>query len=225
MEEMSAVTQVPMFCPMMIGMAVLNGTTPVSASACRIPTEADEDWMMAVTASPIRVPSTGLLNISRMDVKRLSSARGATASDIVSIPNIRMANPIRIIPILCFFSFLENMRKQMPISARTGENEEGLSRLIHTAFPLTPVRESSQEVTVVPMLAPMITPTACSSFMIPELTKPTTMTVVADEDWMTAVTARPRRTPEKRVEVSFSSSCSMRPPESIVSPSPMAFMP
>ena len=38
------------------------------------------------------------------------------------------------------------------------------------------------DVIVVPMLAPIIMPTACVSFIIPELTKPTTITVVADED-------------------------------------------
>ena len=36
------------------------------------------------------------------------------------------------------------------------------------------------------MLEPMITPTACFSVIMPELTKPTTMTVVAEEDWITA---------------------------------------
>lgn len=43
-------------------------------------------------------------------------------------------------------------------------------------------------VTVVPMLAPMMMPTVCSSFMIPELTKPTHMTVVAAEEWIRPVT-------------------------------------
>ena len=37
-------------------------------------------------------------------------------------------------------------------------------------------------------------PTACVSFMMPEFTKPTTMTVVAEDDWITAVTPAPKRT-------------------------------
>ena len=40
--EMIAVTQVPMFCPIMIGNAVLKLTAPVAQSACKIPTDADE---------------------------------------------------------------------------------------------------------------------------------------------------------------------------------------
>ena len=39
----------------------------------------------------------------------------------------------------------------------------------------------SKAVTVVPMFAPMITPMDCLSVMSPELTNPTTITVVADE--------------------------------------------
>ena len=41
--------------------------------------------------------------------------------------------------------------------------------------------ETSQDVTVVPMFAPMMTPTACVSDSTPALTKPTTITVVAEE--------------------------------------------
>lgn len=40
--EMIAVTQVPMFCPIMIGNAVLKLTAPVAQSACKIPTDAEE---------------------------------------------------------------------------------------------------------------------------------------------------------------------------------------
>ena len=58
-------------------------------------------------------------------------------------------------------------------------------------------------VMVVPMLAPMMIHTACRSVIMPELTKPTTMTVVAEEDWMTAVMPAPTATPRKRLAVSF----------------------
>ena len=46
-------------------------------------------------------------------------------------------------------------------------------------------------VIVVPMLAPMITPIDWESWSNPALTKLTTMTVVADEDWTIAVMANP----------------------------------
>ena len=47
---------------------------------------------------------------------------------------------------------------------------------------LKPRAEISHAVTVVPMLAPMMIPIACATFIIPEFTNPTTITVVAEDD-------------------------------------------
>ena len=44
-----------------------------------------------------------------------------------------------------------------------------------------PERLKIQAVIVVPMLEPIITPIACVSFIMPELTSPTSITVTADE--------------------------------------------
>ena len=65
-------------------------------------------------------------------------------------------------------------------------------------------RATSCPVMVVPMLAPMMIHTACCRVIIPEFTNPTTMTVVAEEDWMMAVMPAPTRTPMKRLAVSRS---------------------
>ena len=62
-----------------------------------------------------------------------------------------------------------------------GENPDGLSRRIKKLTPCRPERLRIQLVTVVPTLLPMITPTAWCSCIRPLLTKPTTMTVVAEE--------------------------------------------
>ena len=78
---------------------------------------------------------------------------------------------------------------------------------------------------MVPMLAPMIIPTTWESFMIPEFTKPTTITVVADEDWITAVTPIPRRTALIGLDVRVSKICSSFPPATFASPSPIKFIP
>ena len=56
-------------------------------------------------------------------------------------------------------------------------------------------RRSNCAVTVVPILAPMMMPTVCSSFMMPALTKPTHMTVVAAELWISPVTTAPQKDP------------------------------
>ena len=76
-----------------------------------------------------------------------------------------------------------------------------------------PVRLKSHEVTVVPMFAPMMIPIACDSFMMPEFTKPTTMTVVAEDDWITAVTPAPSNTDLNGFEVRLSKIRSNFPPD------------
>ena len=53
-------------------------------------------------------------------------------------------------------------------------------------------------VTVVPMFAPKMTPIACWSEISPALTKPTVITLVADELWMSAVTPSPAKIAKKR---------------------------
>ena len=50
-------------------------------------------------------------------------------------------------------------------------------------------------VILVPILAPMIILMPCITFIIPEFTKPTTITEVAEEDWMIAVTPAPSKIP------------------------------
>lgn len=69
--------------------------------------------------------------------------------------------------------------------------------------PCIPVSDNSHDVIVVPILAPIITPIACDSLIIPEFTKPTTITVVADDDWITAVTKAPSMMALKGLEVIF----------------------
>ena len=57
--------------------------------------------------------------------------------------------------------------------------------------------------TVVPIFAPIITDAACVSVISPTLTKPTIITVVADELFTSAVTAAPVPTPAKRFAVAL----------------------
>ena len=60
----SGVKAVPMWAPRMMGMALPKVTRPVLDKACRIPTEAEEDWMMTVTTMPTSTPSTGLVMLT-----------------------------------------------------------------------------------------------------------------------------------------------------------------
>ena len=180
---------------MMMGMAAPYVTCPVADRACKIPTEAEELWMMAVRIAPAATPRTGLRNMSRMLRNSGTSCSPATALLMVCMPNIRTAKPRRIVPVSFFLSFLAVMVRITPMRARMGVNEVGLSSWMKKLPPSRPVRLRIQAVTVVPTLAPMITPMAWRRESRPEFTKPTTMTVVAEELWMTAVTPRPVKKP------------------------------
>ena len=113
----------------------------------------------------------------------------------------------------------------MPITASTGVNDDGFSSCRNRLSPLMPDSDSSHAVTVVPMFAPMITGIDCRRLRSPELTKPTTMTVVADDDWITAVTARPVSRPENRPLVSFARMAFSESPARFSSAVPITLMP
>mgnify|MGYP003448897929 CR=1 FL=1 len=86
-------------------------------------------------------------------------------------------------------------------------------------------REIIQPVMLVPMMAPMIMEMACLTFIIPEFTKPTTMTEVAEEDCITAVTPDPRRIPFKGVPDSLYRMTSSLFPATSLRPSPIRVIP
>ena len=86
------------------------------------------------------------------------------------IPIKRIPRPARIWPISwAFFCALMNRTMATPAKANSGAIAPTSSAI-------------NCPVMVVPMLAPMIIQTACLSVIIPELTNPTTITVVAEDD-------------------------------------------
>lgn len=91
--------------------------------------------------------------------------------------------------------------------------------------PVIPVRLRTQAVTVVPTLAPMIMLMDWPRVITPEFTKPTTMTVVAEELCITAVTRRPVRKPTTGLSVSLPSTCLRLLPARRSRDCPMMFIP
>lgn len=86
-------------------------------------------------------------------------------------------------PISLFLSFLENIMTATPITASTGVKLDGFKSFNkNTSPPSIPDRLNIHAVTVVPTFAPIMMEIVCESFMMPELTKPTSMTVVAEDD-------------------------------------------
>ena len=112
----------------------------------------------------------------------------------------------------------------MPMTATTAKMVAVEKRLAAPEDP-TLARLRIQPVAVVPMLAPMMMAMAWGSRMMPEFTKPTTITVVAEEDWITAVTKAPSSTPFSGVEVRRPRVVSSLPPATFFRESPMRDMP
>ena len=79
-------------------------------------------------------------------------------------------------------------------------------------------------VTVVPMWEPRMMPMDCFSVNRPALTKPTTMTVVAPDDWMREVTMVPVRMATKRFFAKRWRMERRRCPATPRSPSPISCM-
>ena len=99
----------------------------------------------------------------------------------------------------------------MPKMATAGVRDDDCSSRRARLSPDTAVRRRMWAVTVVPMLAPIMMPMAWRSLRTPAPTRPTTRTVAAEEEWMTAVTAAPNSTARPTLPVSRSSMASRRP--------------
>ena len=72
-----------------------------------------------------------------------------------------VAKPSSIIPVYFFLSFLLNIVNIIPMRASIGVNEEGFNSWIKTFSLSMPARLKIHAVTVVPMLAPIITLMDC----------------------------------------------------------------
>lgn len=90
---------------------------------------------------------------------------------------------------------------------------------------LKPRAEISHAVTVVPMLAPIMTPMDWVSVRSPAFTKLTTITVVADDDWIRAVINTPVSIPVTLFVVIAVSIRRKLSPANFCNPSLMIFIP
>ena len=76
-----------------------------------------------------------------------------------------------------------------------------------------------------PILEPMITPMVWPSSITPEFTRPTSITVMAEDDWMAMVMPAPSARLLKGLEVIFFKVRSSRPPAIFSRLLDMVFMP
>ncbi len=160
----------------------------------------DELCITAVSTAPIRTRSTGLLITAR---KFLSSSEAANASIdplISDSPTKIMPKPAIMPPILRMLSLFANASTNAPIPANAANITE-----VEIEFPNIP-SATICPVIVVPIFAPKMTVAACASDITPALTKPMTITVVADELCIAAVVTVPTPTPTSLLFEAFANS-------------------
>ncbi len=148
---------------------------------------AAEEAMLALSIAPTRRPRNWLpaRATSTWRVSSLS-ASGASPSFITFMPRKMKPKPSTTWPRL-----LSSPRREKKVSAKPAPTSRSDSSWTRNA--------SSCTVTVVPMSAPRIIPSDWGKVRRPADTKPISMRVVADEDWMIAVTSAPEATAARRV--------------------------
>ena len=134
------------------------------------------------------------------------------------MPVISTAKPIKITPMFFWRSLFDSICISMPANASSGEKVMGFKRVRKKFSPCTPVRLKSHEVSVVPTFEPIIMPKVSPKASMPEFTRPTSITVIAEDDCMAMVMPAPRKKLAKGFLATFLKSFSSFPPDMLSSP-------
>ena len=175
-------TQVPIFAPKVINNPFFKFIAWLPTKTITIPVMAEEDWIIAVKIIPKNSSSKGKLIFSKIFWKDSFIESSLHALLIIFKPTKIIPRPT--IKLAIFFIFLIKANIT-PINTKRDKYNE--------IFKLS--REANNPVTVVPILDPIIIAAAWFKSITFTLTNPITITVVADELWITAVTKAPIRTP------------------------------
>ena len=87
---------------------------------------------------------------------------------MVSMPNIKVEKPKRMVPVSFFLLVFPNMKRTVPTVARMGVKDVGFNMRIKKLSLEMPLRLKSHAVTVVPTFAPIITFIACFKVITPD---------------------------------------------------------
>ena len=182
---------------------------------------ADEDCRMSVSTVPkARKMSTEPKPWADHDCTNAStsgvSPRSGTDSFMNDKPRNRRQKPT-------MSSLMLRRWLRFELESRKPTAMSGTARMEMSA--LKPSHDTSHAVTVVPMLAPMMTPMAWASVSRPALTKLTTITVVAEEDCITEVMPSPVSTPLRGFDVMAERKLRMRSPAAFCRPELIRFIP
>ena len=118
----------PMLIPITMGATMLKVILPeAAATACTIPTAADELWSIMARSIPSAKPIKGLVNVVNASWKDSDVFNGSRAVSMVVIPKKRIPKPSRMEAMSLGFFFLLMSMINAPIPIIRGAKDEGLS--------------------------------------------------------------------------------------------------
>ena len=183
------------------------------ASASARPMVAAEDVTSALKKAAASTAMIGVAVIAAsMSSASWLSRRGATPSRMIFRPRNMSPRPSTACP-----KSRALARRATKVMTNPRPTTSSAQSVILKAISCT--------VSVVPMSAPRMMPSVWRNVMIPADTNPISISVVAAEDWMMAVTAAPEATATTRLRDSPVRSWRSRPPTARCRLSPLSRMP
>ena len=208
------VTVVPRLLPSTIAVAIEKGMYPCATSSIVMAVAAAELCsMMVMTAPATRKRKMLQTPCSEREPRKTRTPSLLSSSKDVSLrvasPRNNRPKPIRNSPRLAYF---------LTLISRKAKNISGMAMVPMLKLPAPKLKAKIQAVTVVPILAPMITAIALPRASRPALTKLTIRSVVAVELCTMAVTTMPVRMHLKWLEVILAMKIRMRFPAIFCNP-------
>ena len=176
--------------------------SPLTTIARAMEVITDELWIIAVKMAPSRTSRIGLPIWARKILTPSRLAKSFIEPLISERPTKSIPKPASMPPIVFQLLLLEKRDIKAPSPAKA----EKITEVEMPPSPNIP-RATICAVTVVPMFAPYIIVAACAREMMPALTKPMVITVVAPELWIAAVPRVPIPTPSSLLLDAFAKRC------------------
>ena len=177
--------------PKVINNALSIPITLLPTITITIPVIAEEDCIIAVKSIPNNSNNTGKFIFCKISAKACFIDSSLQALLINFNPTKIIPNPVNKFAIFFNFFTKDNIT---PINTSID--------IYKDIFKLS--KEAKSPVAVVPILDPIIMAAAWLSVITSAFTNPITITVVAEELWITAVTKAPIKTPAIRLLANFS---------------------
>ena len=160
---------------------------------------------MKDTIKPMPYPKIGLFDKCTNNISKTPLLFNSLTPLVIFInPVNKIPKPINIVPVLSDLLFVTNIIKIIPIINASGASVEGLKNCSQAVDEESiSIKRIICPVTVVPIFAPTTTPNDCLKVKRFAATSPDVITIVAVDDWISAVTITPNKKDLIKLSVTF----------------------